>query len=348
MANIKIITNNNVGTRGYTAPISTDDHIRLQVCIKSTPLQKTVWTDIFQGTIQEISYEFGESNVTDLKIVGYMDEVVWSLIEETTSWTTLTDARDLFGYLINNKGYRRWLSVSQTYALTGVTFTSYNTSIGQTYLSDVISDMEKYSGYKYRATALPVYDVNRHITGLVLVWKPLSTTVTDKYKVIEGTSRYISSNFSSSIEDLKTQYTVNGSTSTGVFYTVPDGPQIAKYGKKAQVETYNWVNSITQCKRIAESCVDDLKVPHLAGNAKIIGTPLATVGDLVYCKSLSQEIEGSAVDTNMTVYRVSHNISADGNYTTSLDLGRIYKTAYDYIGYIVKSASVSKKNCHKS
>jgi hypothetical protein len=208
--------------------------------------------------------------------------------------------------------------------------------------------MEKYSGYTYRASALPTYDVNRHLNGLNLVWKPLSTVATDKYKVIEGTSRYISSNFSSSIEDLKTQYTVNGSTSGGIWSTALNVDQIAKYGKRAQVETYNWINSTAQCMKISDACLKDLYTPHLSGTATLIGTPLATVGDLVYCKSPSQEIEGSSIDTNLTVYKVSHNISADGKFTTSLDLGRIYKTAYDYIGYVAKTATVAKKNCHKS
>jgi hypothetical protein len=347
-ADISVVTNSTQGTNGYSAPVTVDDHIRLQVCVKNKANQKTAWKDIFQGTIQETAYSNGPQNKTSLHCVGYMDEVSWTLIEETKSWSTTTDARDIFGYLINDKVYHRRLIVDPTYALSGVTYTNYNTSIGQNYLSDVVSDMEKYSGYTYRASALPVYDVNRNLNAVYLSWKPLSTIATDKYKVIEGTTRYISSEFSSSIEDLINQYTVDGSSDVvGNYHTSIDSPSVALYGKRAKVDSFNWIDSILGCTKIADSCLSDLKDAHLSGSAVLIGTPDATVGDLVYCKSPSQKVAGSPINTNMTVYRVAHNISADGKFTTALNLGRIYKTEYDRLSGVIKAVSTTKKNTCK-
>lgn len=343
-ADIKIVTNSRAGTRGYVSPIATDDHIRLQVAITYNPTQKKVWTDIFQGTVQEIESVYGASNVSNLHCVGYLDEARWTMVDNALDITTLYDAVDIFSWVLNTQAYKRYLTFSDVYLTRGITFSTYNTSVNQAFFADILSDMEEYSGFRYRASAVPIYDAKHNLSTVYLSWKPLSTVVTDKYKIIEGTSRYISSEFSVTIEDLITYIKIIGeSTVNGIWSQDADAAAITRYGKRSRIDTRNWITNSDQCFKAAHACLEEGKIPIIAGTATIIGTPYAKVGDLVYCKSPSQEIERVPVDTNMTVYRVTHNITETG-YTTSLDLGKIKKTAYDYIGYIAKTTKVNKKN----
>jgi hypothetical protein len=344
-ADIKIVSNARSGTSGYISPIKCDDHIRLQVAIRYNPNQRLIYTDIFQGTIQEISQSYGTQNSANLHCVGYMDEVLWTEIEENYSWTWNVDVCEFLLYFLTTKGYRRRLTWSASYGTTGIIIPSYDVSVNQTFMSDAISDFEKMSGYRYRAFAVPVYDGNQNFSAVYLSWRPLPTTVTSKYAIIEGTDRYISSEFSSSIEDLATRYVVIGSQEAG--YNGAISANTAKYGRRTKNDSYNWITTSAQVVKISEACRDDLDDPKLSGTATIIGTPAACVGDLVYCKSPSQEVNGSTIDTNMTVYRVTHNISEDGKYTTSLDLDMIYKNAYDYIGKVVQTVKTNKKNSCK-
>lgn len=347
-ADISVVSNATEGTKTYIQPIAVDDHIRLQVSIRYSTDQRIVWKDIFQGTIQSIDSAYGSTNVTKLHCVGYMDEVVWSAIQIDFSWGAGSDACDYLGTMIG-LNYNRRLIWDPSYGTTGVIISEYEIKNNQTFVSDIISDMEKMSGYKYRAFAVPVYDNGNNISAVYLSWRPLSTTVTDKYKIIEGNSRYINSEFSSTIEELVTRYVVIGSSTSEppILYTAVDSTQEARYGTRTKVDTFNWIKTNGRCQMTATGCLNDLKLPHLSGTATIIGTPEAKVGDLVYCNSPSQEISGTRINTNMTVYRVKHDISENGPYTTSIDLGRIYKTEYDYIGKIVKTVHNNKRNSVK-
>jgi hypothetical protein len=345
VCDVEIVTNTNSGTSGYTSPIRADDIIRVQVSTKMNPLERTVWEDLFSGTIQEIEGTYGNKNTITLHCVGHIEEAEWTDIEETKAWTSATDAQAVFQYFLESKGYKRRLTYNSNYVKPGITFTNYSTTVNQNTFSDVISDMEKYSGNTYRASATPIYDSLGNLDTVYLSWNPLDTIVTDKYKIIEGTSRYISSTFASSIEDLVTRYTVIGSTTSGYKATATNAAAITNYGKRSKTDTFSWITSTAGCSTIATNVLTDIDDPALVGTATIIGTPQAHPGDLVYCKSPSQEVNGSIIDTNMTVFRVSHIFGS--KFITSLDLGRINTTAYDYIGKFSKEIKCCKKNIVK-
>jgi len=342
---LEIVTNTSGGTSGYMSPIRTDDIIRVQVSTKMNPLERTVWEDLFSGTIQEIEGTYGNKNTTSLHCVGHMDEAEWTDIEETKAWTSSVDAQAVFQYFIDTKSYKRRLTYNAGYVNTGVTFTNYSVTLNQNTISDVITDMEKYSGKTYRASAVPTYDASGNLSTVYFSWKPLDTVVTDKYKVIEGTSRYINSTFSSSIEDLVTRLTVIGSTANSYKATASNATAITNYGKRSKTDTYSWITSTEGCTSIATNVLAAIDDPEIVGEATIIGTPSARPGDLVYCKSPSQEVNGATIDNNMTVYRVSHNFGS--KFTTSLSLGNIKKDAYDYIGQFSKEIKTCKKNIVK-
>lgn len=342
---LEIVTNTSAGTSGYTSPIRCDDIIRVQVSTKMHPTERMVWEDLFSGTIQEIEGTYGNKNTTTLHCVGHMDEAEWTDIEETKAWTSTTDAQAVFQYFLSTKAYKRRLTYDANYVKPGITFTNYSTTLHQNTLADVITDMEKYSGKTYRASAVPIYDSNNNLSTIYLSWNPLDTAVTDKYKVIEGTSRYISSIFASSIEDLLTRYTVIGSTTSSYKYTASNTAATSQYGKRSGTDTFSWLTSTGGCTTVATNLLADLDDPEIVGKATLIGTPSAHPGDLVYCKSPSQEVNGSTINTNMRVYRVAHNFGSA--FTTNFDLGRIKKDAYDYIGKFSKEIKCCKKNIVK-
>lgn len=343
------------GTSGYTSPIRVDDIIRLRVAERYKPSTPFVFVDIFEGTIQTITSEYGSKNTTVLQCRGHIDEAGYTLIEEAKTYTSATDATDILSYFVGK--YNRRLEYNSLYADTGITFPEYSTTAYQTYLSDVFMEAEKNSGNSWFIDCIPVYDINKNLDTVYLSWSPLPTKPTTSYKIIEGTARYISSSFAASIEDMITYYRVLGDTpadtSTAVGTAVTRNAQYsgsysntsmeAVYGKRGLVDTFTWLRSNTQCSTVAVGVGPYKSTVVIAGTAKLIGTPQAHKGDLVTVKLKSTDVNGAAINANFTVFRVSRTGNGT-DFTTSLDLGKIVKNAYDYIGQVSKTVKVVKKN----
>jgi hypothetical protein len=122
-----------------------------------------------------------------------------------------------------------------------------------------------------------------------------------------------------------------------------DNSLITQYGKRSLIETFTWIKSSAQCQAIADGVISDRGVAQKSGTVKLILTPAAHIGDLVYTKLPSVEVNGSSIDEKFTVFKVQHSIGQNSAVTT-LDLGRVVKTAYDYIGLVAKVAKTCKKN----
>jgi hypothetical protein len=345
---IEVVSNSRKGTSGYATPIKADDFVRLQVSTQITPRKWTIWQDLFVGQIQSAHSVFGDKNTLNLHCVGFMDEVNWSAVN-THEWAVETDARAVFQYYLSTansgNGYRRYLTYNANYCLSGATVPSFNTNINQTFMAEVVNSMEEQSGYTYRASAVPVFDSGGNVDTVYLSWKPLSSTVTSKYAVIENTSRVISSEFASSIEELRNRDVMIGSSASGAISTVVDSTSKNQYGERTRIDTLNWINTVSQCNNTATKIVGYAKNPPIYGSATLILTPNAHPGDLVYCKAPSQEVNGETIDQNLIVYRVRHDFP--GN-TTTLDLGRVNLDAYDYIGMMRKELKNLKNNIAKS
>lgn len=445
-ANIEIITNTSTGTSGFTSPIRADDIVRLQVAIKTKPNQSTVWQDLFSGRIQSIQGTYGNKNTTQLNCVGHIEEADYTFVEADKAYATATDAQTIIGYFINL--YKRKLVCDSVYVKSGISIPAYNAVAWQTNIADVFQEMEKMSGADWFIDCLPTYDSNGNFVNAYVTWQPFSNVVTDEYKIIEGTDRFISADFESSIEDLITYYrcygdnnvdTVNqftvagnatqsnagltgtaghptgtisqsdtgshghsltvtkdangfvtnvslanntvdisasvsgselnytpaGSTDITAAYSntmsgagakiaTTRGLQykgfretvaalITQYGKRAKVETFTWIKTDTQCDAIANGIITDRGKSQKSGTITILGTPACHVGDLVYIKLPSVEVDGEAIIGTYTVYRVQHNITSQG-FVTILDVGRATKDAYDYVGMVSKVAKTSHKN----
>lgn len=350
-AEIEIASNIIGSTSSYINQLRFDDIIRLQVSIKYNPNQRTVWQDLFQGRIMDLSGELSDnSNSTTIYAQGHEVEAIKALIEETKTFSTTTNARDVLKYFTQTKGYLKRLTYSDSYASNAISFvasdnTAYDTKANQTYMSDLFSDMEKVAGYDYAIKAIPTYS-GGNLSTVYISWQPFDSTVTDKYKVIEGTSRVLSSNFEVSGTEFITAFRENGDTpSGGTQYTgyASDAALIAQYGTRTDIDTQTWINSNSLCNTIAAGLLAEGIKLDVSGEATLIGTPECDICDLVQCKFPSIELNGASVSANLTVKRVSHLI--DGNeFSTFLDFEKVKKTVNDYIGQVSKTVKTCKKN----
>ena len=341
-ADIEIVSNTQAGTSGYIGQVRFDDIVRLQVSIKYNPYQKTVWQDIFEGRIMDMSSQFGNSNNVTLFCQGHEVEAETAVIEEDYSFATATDARSVLSYFSK---YLSRLSYSASYADTGTSFPTYDSTANQTYMRDLFSDMEAVSGYNWAVKVVPTYS-SGNLSTRYIQWREMSQTASEQYKVIEGTSRMLSADFEVAGKGVRTAYRIYGDTPEGGSqYTgyASDAALISLYGKRTEVDTQTWIQSNSLAAAIAAGQLSEWKTPEVSGQVELIGTPEAEIGDLVYCKIPSEELNGASVDGNFTVYRVNHEIDRN-SFKTYLDLGKVKKSIYDYIGQVSTVAKTCKKN----
>jgi hypothetical protein len=223
-------------------------------------------------------------------------------------------------------------------------------------LADLFSDMEKISGYDWIIGTESTYTTSGNLSHTFVTWHPFSAVVTEKYKIIEGTSRLLSADFSVSTEDMRNNYKVYGDT-----YQTTDTPPVDKqyygsysnsdsinqYGKRSEVETQTGLKSDSICNTIAGKVGPELVSPTIAGTVKILGTALARVGDLVFVKVPSLEINGSAINGNYSVFKVQHSLT-ENSFTTSLDLGKLQTNSDDYIYYTLQKINKNLKQAKKN
>lgn len=342
-AEIEIASNIVGSTSSYISQLRFDDIVRLQVSIKYNPNQRTVWQDIFQGRIMDLSCGYSDNNNNVIIYAqGHEAEAETALITETYTHTS-QDCKTVLGYYAPK--YLSRLTYSDSYAETGKTFPKYDSTANQTFVADLFSDMEKVSGYDWAVKVVPTYS-GGNLSTRYIQWKPFPQVATDKYKVIEGTPRVLSAEFEVAGKEVRTAYRVNGDTPSGASqYTgyADDSALISLYGKRSEVETQTWVKSNEQCNTIAAGLLTDAKTPGISGQATLIGTPEADLGDLVPCKFPSIDLNGSYINTNLTVKRVAHTIDG-GDYTTTLNFEKVKKEAEDYIGWVSKAVKTAKKN----
>lgn len=342
-ADIEISSNVIGSTSSYISQFRFDDIVRLLVSIKYNPNQRTVWQELFSGRIMDLECEYSNNNNVTIHCQGHEAEATTALIEETKSYTTSTDARTVLSYFAPK--YLTRLTYSASYADAGVLFPTYDSTADQTYMNDLFSDMEKTAGYDWAIQTIPTYSEG-NLSTVYLQWKQFSQTVTDKYKAIEGTQRVLNSSFSIDGVEVRTAYKVKGDTPSGSSQytgTASDTSLITLYGKRTEVETQKWIKSNSLCSTIAAGLLSEGSTPPLSGQVTMLGCPDANIGDYVYCKFPSIDLNGTYVDTNLHVKRVSHNIS-DNFFSTTLDLEKIKKTSEDWIAKIATVSKCTKKN----
>ena len=331
-AQIEIDTNVSSGTAGYVSPIRADDIIRLQANVRYSESEKSIWEDLYEGRIIEIGSGFKvDNNSTVLGCKGHSNEMVYTLITADYSASAATTGAMLEAL---RALYSNRLSAGQIDTAGSTAITSYNVKGKTKYMVDVIRHMEQLESYTYRFHTVRTYDSDGDLSTVYASWQALTSVVSSNLKIIEGTPRFISADFSSSIASLVNDVTVYGAEGTPQKEgAASDATSIAAYGKRSYVETDTTLATDVICGAIAEEIKERLKDPIVSGSATVMGEVHVEPGDLVYCKIPSLEINGASIDGNYRVRRVSHSINADG-WTTSLDLGEIQLSASDIIASI--------------
>lgn len=345
-ADITLISNSSARTAGYISPVQFNDVVRLQVSVKYHPDEATVWQDLFHGRVETPSSTFGNDNQLKIYAVGHEGELRTDLIEETKSYTSATDAKTLLSYF--SKYFSR-LTYSDTLAETGVSFPTYDSTKDQTYLVDLIQDMEKNSGYDWSLKVIPTYDSNKNLSTIYTQWKPFSATPVKSYQIIEGTHRLISADFEADGESVRTFQRIYGYTPEGGSqYTgsAIDAALVTLYGKRSEVSTYPWIKSNSTCDSVAAGLLTSSKLPVSSGQVLLVGTPEAQIGDYIYLKIPSLELNGESIKGYFYVYRVQHLLDK-GKFHTLLDVGKVKKVAEDYLAQVAATAKLCKKSLVK-
>lgn len=341
-ADIEVVANNAPFSSGYASPVGFDDIIRLQVSIRYDKNEKNVWQDIFHGRVETPSSVYGDGNQLKIYAVGHEGELRTDLIEETKTYTSATDAKTLLAYF--SKYFSR-LTYSDSRADAGVSFPTCDTTKDQTYLIDLIQDMETNAGYDWAFKVIPTYDSAKNLSVVYVQWKPFSSTPVTSYKIIEGTHRLISADFEADGESVRTFQRIYGATPDGGSqYTgsAVDAALVALYGKRSDVNTYPWIKSDSLAGSVAAGLLSSSKLPVTSGQVLLVGTPEAQIGDYVYLKIPSLELNGESIEGYFHVYRVQHMLDK-GQFHTMLDVGKVKKVAEDYLAQVSATAKLVKK-----
>ena len=359
-ATIEIITNAQQGTAGYISPVRVDDIVRLQVSTKMNPKEKTVWEDVFEGRVRDITSPYSNKNTSTLFCTGHMGEASTSIMWFDVDYTTTHTVSGLVsGICYDSPALLSRLYYDAAYFDSGEYIDYYNADAYQKYVSDVFADLEKLAKYHYYFSVFCTYDSDGNLYRVYLRWRHYPVKMTNKYAVIEGTDRLLSAEFKSSAEELWNFIRVNGDTvtdseadlytgevtNTDTQYTGAAKSSIsqAQYGKRGKSLTVTGIKSNTLCAKIAASTVTRFKHPIVSGQVKLLGTAKARLGDLVKVKLPSLEINGAYVDKNYHVYKVGHHLDANG-YTTTLDFTKIKKSPEDYIADFAKQERQTAAN----
>ena len=202
------------------------------------------------------------------------------------------------------------------------------------------------SGNDWKIGVKCVYNHNLTLNKAYLTWKQLPTVATTKYQAVEGTARYLGSEFKLSIEDQATQYIIKGDTPDGGTQysgTAINTTAVSRYGRKTDVDVFSQLQSNATCKSIADGMLPSKIEAEISGSVKLVGTPQAKAGDLVYVKTYSTELNGGVIEGTFDINRVKHSISPSSFYT-ELEVGGIIVNAYDLIAKIKKTTKTIKCN----
>ena len=342
-ATIKIIQSSNLNGVATVSHVEFDDIVRLQVSTKYHPQEKDVWVTIFHGRVQNQSKTWGTNNDIEFECNGYINEAFYKIITVDTTWANV----DATVILQAVDSYMSRVKYNSNYAVSGQLVAEYNVSTDQNFIVDIYKEMEKLSGYKRKIGVEPVYDAAGNLQTCYLRWEPISSTATTKYAIREGTPRIISATFDVVGDDVFNFYHMHGgNNSAGSPYagSAQNLESVTEYDARHKSETNTWIKSNQLCTNIAQVLADDNALPYIAGQVVLEGTPDAQVGDMVTVYIPSIEAKGAQIDGVYTVYRVVHSFSK-GAFTTTLDLGRIKKTGYDYIA---KSLTQVIQTCYKN
>lgn len=172
-------------------------------------------------------------------------------------------------------------------------------------------------------------------------WIPLS----HKYKIIEGTPRLLSADFSAKGDMVYTKAIESGGSSGGTQFSgvAENLTASGKYDKRTFSETDTGFGNNVMCARFAAGVVEKFAYPINVGQVVLHGTPEADIGDYVPVTIPSVDLNGQSINNYFSVTSVQHDISA-GNFTTTLDLGYVVDSPEKYLLRFAKQSHLAMKN----
>ena len=334
-ATIEVNTNVSTGTAGYMSPVRVDDIIRLQANVRSTSDEKSVWQDIFEGRIMKIESRFGRDNPTTVYCRGHGEELLYRAVTADYSASAVTTGTMLDALTTSYLSRLTDATPSLIDTAGSSSITNYNIQQDTKYMVDPVRQFESLELYGYILSVVPEYDSSDNLSAAYVSWQAVPSTASKQVKIIEGTPRLVDATFSYSIEQLVEDVTVYGASGIPqkAGASVDGSPA---YGTRYHVETDLTLATDQLCSDLAAAIRTQYGGMEI-GNAKILGDPNIKVGDLIYCRIPSIELNGSTIDGNYRCRRVSHQISTD-NWFTYVDLGELDISTWDFIaGFQVKS-----------
>ena len=174
-------------------------------------------------------------------------------------------------------------------------------------------------------------------------WIPLN----NKYKIIEGTPRLLSADFSAKGDTVYTRAleagTVSSSTSTQFYWPSENITASGKYGVRTFSETDTGFTSDIMCANFAAGIVEKFAYPINVGEVVLQGTPEASIGDYVPVIIPSVDLNGQSLNNYFSVVKVQHDISA-GKFNTTLGLGYVIDSPEKYLLRFAKMAHMAMNN----
>jgi hypothetical protein len=337
---IEVIANS--GNYDFITNLRFDDIVKLQVSIQYSPREKAVWQNLFEGRVLTSKAQTGKRNTATIVCCGHEAETDYTLIKEAYTWAVATDTVGILTYFCNKYLTRTILNAP---ASTGV-ISQYTIKTDQKYIKDLVCDFEKLSGYAYTLRAAPVYNAAGNLTSCPLMWKPFDSVQTQKYKAIEGTPRFLEASFTADGQEVFNQIIQYGKTPEGGTQCVgsaQDNDNIALYNLRTMVEADTGLESSTLCGSFASFVLPYFKAPYESGTVTLEGTIQAQIGDLVYCKIPSIDLNGKTIDGNYRVVGVHHEGNFD-QFETRLSLGKTQRSTEDYISEFARRNRLNMLN----
>ena len=334
-ASIEINTNVSHDTTLYMPPIRVDDIVRVQANVTYSADEKPVWQDIFEGRLMKIESRFGRDNMTTLQCRGHSEELLYRLVTADYSANATTTGAMLSALMGLYLSHLSDDTPSQIDSVGSTSIGDYNVKQDARYMIDIVRDFEGLEGYDYIFSVDPQYDSDSNLSDVFISWQPVPSTASKTVQIIEGTQRLISANFSDSLEQLVEDVTVYGASGPPqkVGTSIDGSPG---YGTRYHVETEMSIATDALCSDIADAIRNRYGSSIVKGSAQILGDPNIHVGDLIYCKIPSIELNGATVDGDYRCSRVTHQIGTDG-WKTYVDLGELTISSFELVaGYLAK------------
>lgn len=328
IANIEINSNAVSGSSGYMSPIRNDDIIRLQVNTRNKEAEKSIWQDIFEGRIMDMSSDYGYTlpSMTTLLCRGHGEELLYRpAITDYSVASARTGA--ILAALVSN--YLDRLTDDSLIDTTASTvIPDFNIKQDTKFIGDAVKELEALEAYGYILNIITNYDSAGDLDTNLVSWQPVpdeSITV----KIIQGTPRLIGARFSKSIENVVEDVTIYGASGTPQKVGISqDGTP--EYGTRFHIGVDTSIASNNLCTSLAVATRSRFGAGITVGAVRILGDANISVGDLLRVKIPHLILDGSAIDGTYRVKRMSHAITVDGWYT-DLDLGDLIESPADIL-----------------